>query len=244
LTAQENLSLRIATAFLFTVCGALSTSQAFAIDRFNLPEGPGRDLIYGHCQTCHDLQSVADSAGIRKGAWDAVLDNMRGFGLRISEDQRGKILDYLGTYLGPNPPAPAETKVASADETVDGVEVFNNTCIACHQEQGEGKKGEFPPLAGNPDVFLAHDFPVVVAMNGIEGKIEVNGEKFDNIMPPFDFLSDAEIAAVVNYVRSSWGNDKLAPQDIKEITAAEVANVRAKSESGMDAYEYRKSLSK
>lgn len=237
--------MRTIAAFLLVACVVLPATRAFAIDRFNLPEGPGRDLIYGHCQTCHDLQSVADSAGIRRGAWDAVLDNMRGFGLRISDDQRGKILEYLGTYLGPNPPAESQTQVASnEDEAVSGVEVFNNTCIACHQEHGEGKEHEFPPLAGNGDLFLSHDFPAVVVINGIEGKLEVNGQKFDNIMPPFDFLSDAEIAAVVNHVRSSWGNDKLVPEGMAELTADDVAEVRSKSENGLDAYNYRQSLHK
>lgn len=223
----------------------MPATRAFAIDRFNLPQGPGRDLVYGHCQTCHDLQSVADSAGIRPGAWDAVLDNMRGFGLRISDDQRAKILGYLGTYLGPNPPEPSDTATASAgQDAVSGVDVFNNTCIACHQEHGEGKKNEFPPLAGNPDLFLSRDFPVMVAINGIDGQIEVGGKKFNNVMPPFDFLSDGEIAAVINYVRSSWGNDKLAPQDMDGLTAADVAEARAKSENGVDAYQYRESLMK
>jgi mono/diheme cytochrome c family protein len=235
--------LRLITVLFVAASILMPASQAFAIDRFNLPEGPGRDLIYGHCQTCHDLQSVADSAGIRRGAWDAVLDNMNGFGLRISDEQRGKVLDYLGTYLGPNPPSASESQIASAGEpSASGIDVFNNTCIACHQEQGEGKKGEFPPLAGNSDLFLAHDFPVAVAINGIEGAIEVNGEKFDNIMPPFDFLSDAEIAAVINYVRTSWGNEKLAKDGVKELTAEDVAAVRAKSENGLDAYAYRQSL--
>lgn len=237
--------MRIAVALLFAAGSFLVAPRAFAIDRFNLPEGPGRDLIYGHCQTCHDLQSVADSAGIRPGAWDAVLDNMRGFGLRISDDQRAKILGYLGTYLGPNPPASSDTGTAApGEEAVSGVEVFNNTCIACHQEHGEGKKGEFPPLAGNADLFLAHDFPVMVAINGIEGKIEVNGQKFNNVMPPFDFLSDAELAAVVNYVRSSWGNEKLTPEGMAELTAADIAEARAKSENGVDAFKYRESLLK
>jgi len=137
----------------------LSAPGAFAAERFNLPEGPGRDLVYGHCQTCHDLQSVEDSAGIRRGAWDALLDNMKDYGLRISDEQRAKILDYLGTYLGPNPPPAAATAEAVAEPTADGAQVFQDTCIACHQEKGEGKPGEFPPLAKNPDLFLSPDFP-------------------------------------------------------------------------------------
>jgi mono/diheme cytochrome c family protein len=99
-----------------------SATAAHSADRFNLPQGPGRDLIDGHCQTCHDLQSVVDSAGIRRGAWDAVLANMDDFGLRISDDQRAQILDYLATYLGPNPP-PLEAAPAPVDAgPVDGTQ--------------------------------------------------------------------------------------------------------------------------
>ena len=201
-----------------------TAGAALAQSRFDLPQGPGRDLVYGHCQTCHDLQSVEDSAGIRRGAWDAVLDNMKNFGLRITDQQRAQILDYLGTYLGPNPPQEA----AAADQTAsaDGKQVFDNTCIACHQEDGKGKPGEFPPLAGNHDLFLSREFPALVVLNGLQGKLSVEGGEFDNAMPPFDFLSDAEIAAVISYVRSNWGNDALAPADMQPLDAATVAELR------------------
>lgn len=227
---------------LSLLCGvALWASAAPAAERFNLPQGPGRDLIYGHCQTCHDLQSVVDSAGIRRGAWDAVLDNMHGFGLRVSDDQRALILEYLGTYLGPNPPE--ETAAASAGAgPADGLRVFDDTCIACHGADGEGKPEKFPPFAGNHDLFLSPDFPAMVALNGIEGQIEVDGQAFDNVMPPFDFLSDEEIAAVVNYIRSAWNNDTIRPADFPEVTADEVAALRAKPMTAEEVHGVRQSL--
>ncbi len=235
--------MRSALVLLVTAAAALSTADGYAADRFNLPPGPGRDLIYGHCQTCHDLQSVQDSAGIRRGAWDAVLDNMKGFGLRISDDQRAKILDYLGTYLGPKPPPAAEAQAsAEPSGTVDGAEVFQSTCVACHGEDGMGKPDEFPPFAGNSDLFLSPDFPAVVALHGLEGPIEVGGASFDNAMPPFDFLSDAEIAAVVNYVRAEWGNDSIAPADVPALTADDVAAARKNEMSAQDVRALRKSL--
>ncbi len=234
--------MRPALVLLVLAAAAFFAPGARAADRFNLPQGPGRDLVYGHCQTCHDLQSVEDSAGIRRGAWDAVLDNMKGFGLRISEDQRAKILNYLGTYLGPNPPPAEQAAAAAGAGPVEGVSVFEATCIACHQAEGEGKPGEFPPFAGNSDLFLSPDFPAVVALNGIEGPIMVGGEAFDNAMPPFDFLSDEEIAAVVNYVRSQWGNDALKPADMPALDAAAVAKVREKPMSAADVHDLRKTL--
>ncbi len=238
---MELSAVRPALVFLVAAAAMFAAPGANAADRFNLPQGPGRELIYGHCQTCHDLQSVQDSAGIRRGAWDAVLDNMKGFGLRITEEQRAKILDYLGTYLGPKPPpeaAPAEAGPAN------GVDVFQATCIACHQEKGEGKPGEFPPLAGNSDLFLSPDFPAIVALNGIEGPIEVAGQTIKNAMPPFDFLSDEEIAAVVNYVRSEWGNDALAPAGMPALDAAAVAKLRAHPMTAAEVHDLRASLRK
>jgi mono/diheme cytochrome c family protein len=224
----------------FVVAGGV---LAAAASRFDLPEGPGRELVYGYCQTCHDLQSVEDSAGIRKGAWNAVLDNMTGFGLRINDDKRARILEYLGTYLGPKPP-PAATKqeaVAAADKD-DGLSVFNETCIACHEADGKGKPGKFPPLAANTDLFLSRDFPAFVVLNGIEGKIKVNAMTFNNVMPPFDFLEDAQIAAVLAYVRSTWGNDTIRPSGMADLGANDVKALRSMEMSSSAVGAMRQSL--
>lgn len=211
-------------AFAATVLTAVAL-PVIASNRFNLPNGPGRELVYGYCQTCHDLQSVVDSAGIRRGAWDALLDNMHDFGLRVTDGQRARILDYLATYLGPNPAAPLpETQVSGAN--ADGAEVFNATCIACHQEDGQGRPNDFPPLAGNPDIFLSADFPAYVVLNGISGPLSVRGQPFDNTMPPFDFLSDDEIAAVIAYVRDAWDNQLLRPGGVGDPDAAAIAAIR------------------
>lgn len=211
--------------FVLSLAGALLLALAApAASRFVLPEGPGRGLVYGQCQTCHDLQSLVDSAGISRGAWDAVLDNMRDFGLRVDDVQRAKILDYLSAYLGPNPPPPAPD--VTFTDGGDGAGVFLDVCAACHEPDGSGKQNEFPPLAGNPDLFLTPRFPVLVVLNGIEGEIEVKGKTFDNAMPPFDFLTDEEIAIAINYARSQWGNDDLAPAGMRKLTAADVAEER------------------
>jgi mono/diheme cytochrome c family protein len=233
-------------SWVLPTCLCLTTAAALpagAADRFNLPDGPGRELVYGNCQTCHDLQSVQDSAGIREGAWNAVLDNMKGFGLRITDAQRARILQYLATYLGPKPPKsapPPEAKTAAAD----GAAVFGDTCIACHQEGGKGKGNEFPPLAGNGDLFLSADFPAYVVLNGIEGKIMVNGKTFENAMPSFDFLSDDEIAAVIAYVRSNWGNADLRPQGMTDPDPAAVKSIRDKPLDAGKVLALRASLKK
>ncbi len=237
--------MRPASVVLFVLTAAFYSTPSSAAERFNLPQGPGRELIYGHCQTCHDLQSVLDSAGIRRGAWNAVLDNMKGFGLRVTDEQRANILDYLATYLGNTPPPTDGGGTGDAGTiTADGAKVFADTCIACHQADGKGKSGEFPPLAGNRDLFLASDFPAVVALNGIAGPINVDGKPLDKEMPPFDFLSDDEIAAVVKYVRSMWGNDKLRPAGFADVTPPEVAARRVQPLTPVEVHDYRATLTK
>ena len=172
-----------------------------------------------------------------------MLISMRQYGLRLSPDQRAKILDYLGTYLGPNPPPKTAASAPAAPAKVDGAAVFKDQCVACHQENAQGVPEQFPPLAKNADLFLSPDYPVRVVLFGLEGKIEVNGKKFDSAMPPLDVLSDQEIAAVVNYVRGNFGNAALAPKSVKAVDAGGVAMLRAKKETtASHVFEYRQKL--
>lgn len=230
------------TGFMLIAGGALAADNPR-----ELPPGPNRALVYGQCRTCHDLQYLTESAGINRQAWDDIIDSMKQYGLRIPADQRAKILDYLATYLGPNPPPPdaAAATPAGQSKTIDGAEVYRNQCISCHQADGEGVRGQFPPLARNSDLFLAQDFPVRVVLHGIEGKIDVQGQSYDGVMPALDILSDDEIAAVVNYVRTQWGNDALRPTAMAPVNAALVKELRGgKAMSAEDVHAYRETLTK
>jgi mono/diheme cytochrome c family protein len=209
-------------------CGLLAIAASAAAAQ-ELPPGSNRDLVYGNCRTCHDLQYLVESAGIPRSAWSDIIDSMKQYGLRIAPDERAKILDYLATYLGPNPPkatVAAASSAAPAAPAADGAAVFKEQCSACHQPSGQGVPGAFPPLAGNTDLFLSRTFPAAVALSGLQGSVAVAGKTFNGVMPSFAHLSDAEIAAVVNYVRSAWGNDKLRPAGLAPLDAAAVAAVR------------------
>lgn len=206
--------------------GTLVASSALAANAVELPPGPNRDLVYGQCQTCHDLQYLKESAGIPRASWSDLLDSMKQYGLELPADQRGKILDYLATYLGPNPPPANGAAEAAAAAPADGKTVFQEQCTACHQPDAKGIAGQFPPLAGNADLFLDHTFPALVVLNGMQGPIVVGGHAFNGAMPPFGHLSDQEIAAVVNYVRSNFGNKDAAPADAHALSADEVTAAR------------------
>jgi mono/diheme cytochrome c family protein len=206
-----------------------------------LPAGPHRDLVYGKCRTCHDLQYLKDSAGITEGQWKGILEVMKGYGLEITQAQHSDILDYLSTYLGPNPP-PTGTKTASsggASSPASGREVFASQCASCHQADGTGQAREFPPLAGNGDLFLSRELPILVVLNGLRGRIEVDGETYDGEMPTFAFLSDDKVAAVINYIRSAWGNDTLPPTAMAPVGPADVREARDRKMSAQDVHAYR-----
>lgn len=219
--------MRKATLIAGAVAGLLLAGAASA-QELQLPAGPNRDLVYGKCRTCHDLQYLIESKGMPRSSWNELLDSMKQYGLEIPKDERGKILEYLGTYMGPNPPPAAAQQTAAAQPAgkIDGATLFKEQCSSCHQPNGQGVAGNFPPLAGNPDLFLSLDFPAMVALFGMEGKITTEGVTIASAMPPFGHLSDAEIAAAINYVRGAWGNDKLKPAGFKPIDAKVVTELR------------------
>jgi mono/diheme cytochrome c family protein len=211
-----------------------------------LPQGPGVNVIYAKCRTCHDLQYVVDAKGLLPAQWKAVLASMRDYGLTIDDAEQAKALAYLSTYLGPHPP-PASTAAAPAPTGAgatavaaapDGQALFEENCATCHGAQGQGQPGYYPPLAGNPDVKAHPLLAVNVVLHGLAGPIDVGGQHFDSAMPPFDHLSDAEVAAVVNYVRSNL-ND--VPGD-SAVTAARVAEQRKESMAPAEVRAFRAQL--
>lgn len=226
----------------FLVCTAALAAAVFSplarADRIELPPGPNRDLVYAKCRTCHDLQYVKESAGITADNWEALIEDMGQYGLRIPKADKERIIKYLVTYLGPNPPKsppPAE----SPSPAVDGAAMYARQCSACHQAHGGGLPDTFPPLAGNTDLYRDRMFPVYVVLNGLTGPITVKGMKFNGTMPPFDHLSDAEIAAVVGYVRAAWNNAELRPAGFVDVDAAAVKKARAKPMKNTDVHAYR-----
>lgn len=94
-----------------------------------------------------------------------------------------------------NPAAPA------------GQKIYNANCSACHNVNGSGQSGVFPPLAGNPIVTGSPDKVIAAVKNGLSGPTTVDGKTYDGAMPAWKSkLSNAEIADVITYIRSSWGN--------------------------------------
>ena len=92
-------------------------------------------------------------------------------------------------------------------QTPDGKAIFLVNCAVCHQATGQGG-GPYPPLAGNPDVNQVDSANLIqTVLNGRTGPITVNGTQYGGNMPSWrGQLSDAQIAAVLTYVRTAWHN--------------------------------------
>jgi nitrite reductase (NO-forming) len=138
----------------------------------------------------------------------------------------GKELDavYLGDRAAPNLAAveQASESAASGTLTLDeqvkaGHALFAGTCSVCHQANGEGLPGVFPPLAKSD--FLAADVKraVGVVLKGLSGKVTVNAHEYNSVMPPMNQLNDDEVANILTYVVNSWGNagGRVSKEDVK-----------------------------
>jgi mono/diheme cytochrome c family protein len=103
----------------------------------------------------------------------------------------------------------------------DGKAIYDSKCSSCHQANGQGLTGAFPPLAGNKDVTGDPKKAITAVVKGTSGPLTVGGKTYNGAMPAWKGqLSNAEIAAVLTYVRSSWGNKASA------VTEKQVAAVK------------------
>lgn len=107
-----------------------------------------------------------------------------------------------------------------------GRQVYNTYCSACHQPNGRGLPGQFPPLAGSDWVLTEGPNRLIrIVLDGLQGPITVNGVEYNNVMLPWrDQLSDEDIAAVVTFIRGNkeWGNNAApaTPAQVKVIREA------------------------
>lgn len=97
---------------------------------------------------------------------------------------------------------------ASAASTAAGAKLFLADCASCHQADGKGVAGTFPPLAGSAVVTGDPAKVIHLVKYGLTGPVSVAGKPYNGMMPAWSpQISDADIAATLTYVRASWGNN-------------------------------------
>lgn len=115
------------------------------------------------------------------------------------------------------------TAAAAAGTTAVNVggKVYQTNCSSCHQTNGQGVPGTFPPLAGNAVVVGDPAKVIHIVKYGLTGSITVGGKSYGGVMPAWGpTLSNDDIAQAVTYIRSSWGNKASA------VTEADVAGAK------------------
>ena len=117
-------------------------------------------------------------------------------------------------------------QIASGKEIYMKAAPGGGLCFTCHQPNGQGLAGQFPPLAGSDWVLGDKERLIKISIHGLMGEIEVNGVKYNNVMAPPGIppgsLTDQQIADVLTYIRNDWGNSASA------VSPFEVAMVRDK----------------
>ncbi|MDR3610084.1 MAG: copper-containing nitrite reductase [Ignavibacteriaceae bacterium] len=120
------------------------------------------------------------------------------------------------------PSATTKTNSSSNVSPADfGKTIFMQTCIPCHQPDGKGIAMVFPPLAGSDFLNQNKERAIETVINGRQGATIVNGKNYNGIMPPPN-LTEEQIAEVLTFVYSQWGNSG------QKVTADEVRKIKSK----------------
>lgn len=111
-----------------------------------------------------------------------------------------------------------------ASTNVDSIgRVVYATCTTCHQANGQGMPGAYPPLAGSEIVTGKPETVVAIILHGMQGPITVKGVEYNSVMTPWGpMFNDVQIAAVATYIRSQWGNSApaVSPDVVARVRSA------------------------
>ena len=154
---------------------------------------------------------------------------------RFSGNFSGDGLDPLGGAPRPKKAGttgPGGEQTAELSQADRGKKVFSANCATCHQANGLGVAGQYPPLAGSEYVNGGTRRLGMIVLKGLQGPLTVKGQQYGTaVMQPWDkTLSDAKIADVLTYIRQDWGN-KGGP-----VNAAQIAALRKELASHPDSF--------
>jgi len=147
------------------------------------------------------------------------------------EAQYQAILDHMVPYkpeVASNELLPPMLSKEEQQQFLRGKEIYlrDGYCTTCHQPDGKGLEASgFPPLSGNEWVQGSEERLIKITLNGLYGPIEVSGKKYPGQVPMTPFrglLNDQEVADLLTYIRSSFGNlaDAVTAEKVKEIREA------------------------
>lgn len=129
-------------------------------------------------------------------------------------DNKDKDISQEDEYVIGDTNSSSTTK--TQDDHTAGKKVYMELCVTCHLPTGKGIAGSFPPLDGSNWLTDKRAESIHAVKYGMSGPIEVNGEKYNNVMTP-PGLSDQEVTDVMNYVMNTWSNTSNNPVTLEEV---------------------------
>ena len=138
-----------------------------------------------------------------------------------SQKREAVLQAQIAEEMRTNPRIAGLSKEAQVER---GKRVYMQTCFACHQPDGKGLSGIFPPLAASDYLKADRERAIRIVTKGLTGPVTVNGQAFNNVMPP-QVLTDQQIADVLTYVTNSWGNsgEAFTVDDVRRVKATGVS---------------------
>jgi cytochrome c oxidase cbb3-type subunit II len=187
------------------------------------PDPLRKDLFMqlSHAEESHAQLWVRIIHGIAR--LTLALEVVLCLGLFTAERVVGQVpnVAVAGTSAAAAPTSDTGESIQTGYDAAKGRALYNTNCSACHGANGEGQPGIFPPIKGSgvvtKDDATKH---IHVVLNGLQGA-KAGGVLYASPMPPFSsILNNVDIADIIDYERSSWGNHG------KLVTAAQVAAER------------------
>lgn len=212
-------------------CGACHTPRAITLQEVALTAGDGSRFLAGSQFNGWFAPSLRGEAVAGLGRWaGADIEEFLASGRTgkfTAFGEMGEVVLHstqfmtpadraaIASFLHTLPPARGERAVAV------GSQAYVDNCSACHQEDGTGNAAGFPALAGNPVVNTGDPTSLIHVVLAGDATVNTHATASKLIMPPFGAsLSDSDIADLLTYVRSSWGNRAPA------VSAAQVKTLR------------------
>jgi mono/diheme cytochrome c family protein len=166
---------------------------------------------------------------------------------RAGEDAAADEASGEAAGEGASAAEPAPEAQAAAWDRARGESVYSANCASCHQGNGQGIPGAFPPLAGGhaPDLLVpdgGRTYLIDVLLYGLQGQIEVEGQSYNGVMPAWAYLSDDDLAAVINHVLHAWDNADALPDGFSPFVPDEIADQRGQGLAGSDVLDLRGEL--
>jgi mono/diheme cytochrome c family protein len=116
-------------------------------------------------------------------------------------------------------PASSAVEKSSTQTEHPGKKVYNSVCLVCHMADGSGVPGMHPPIIESDFVNGDPKQLIKIVLEGMSGEVEVKGEIYNSIMPAQAHLSNQQIADVLTYIRSNFGNNApaISPEDVQQL---------------------------